>query len=73
MNIDIITVGKIKEKYMREGIKEYQKRLSPYCHLNIIEVGERKAPESLSNIEKQQVLKKEGESIIRILKQISDN
>ncbi len=73
MNIDIITVGKLKEKYMREGIKEYQKRLLPYCHLNIIEVGEKKAPESLSNIEKQQVLKKEGEAIIRRLKASPDS
>ena len=58
---------------MREGIKEYQKRLSPYCHLNIIEVGERKAPESLSNIEKQQVLKKRENLLSGRLKPSSDS
>jgi 23S rRNA (pseudouridine1915-N3)-methyltransferase len=68
MNIDIICVGKIKEKYLREGIKEYQKRLTPYCRLNIIEVAEEKAPENLSEAEKELVLKKEREAIIRRLK-----
>ena len=65
MNIDIIAVGKIKESYLTEGIKEYQKRLSPYCNLRIIEVSEEKAPENLSDKEKQQVLEREGNSILK--------
>ncbi|MGI6486449.1 MAG: 23S rRNA (pseudouridine(1915)-N(3))-methyltransferase RlmH [Tepidanaerobacteraceae bacterium] len=56
MNVDIIAVGKIKEKYIKEGIREYTKRLKPFCNLNIIEVREQKAPESLSDSEREQVL-----------------
>lgn len=68
MNIDIIAVGKLKEKYLKEGIKEYQKRLSPYCKLRIIEVGEQKAPENLSEKEKAMVLKQEGDYILQKLR-----
>lgn len=64
MNIDIIAVGKIKENYLTNGIKEYQKRLSAYCKLRIIEVGEEKAPENLSDKEKAQVLEREGKNIL---------
>lgn len=65
MNIDIIAVGKIKENFLTKGIKEYQKRLSAYCNLRIIEVAEEKAPESLSDREKEQVLEREGNNILR--------
>jgi len=65
MNIDIIAVGKVKENYLTNGIKEYQKRLSPYCKLRIIEVAEQKAPENLSDKEKAQVLEREGNNILR--------
>ncbi|MGB5141541.1 MAG: 23S rRNA (pseudouridine(1915)-N(3))-methyltransferase RlmH, partial [Trichococcus flocculiformis] len=51
MNIKIITVGKLKEKYLKEGIAEYTKRLGSYCKLQIIEVGDEKAPENLSDKE----------------------
>jgi len=68
MNIDIIAVGKVKEKYMTSGIKEYQKRLKPYCHINIIEVSEQKAPENLSDKERLQVIEKEGKYILSKLK-----
>ena len=65
MNVDIIAVGKVKETYLTNGIKEYQKRLSPYCNLQIIEVAEQKAPENLSEKEKAQVLEREGNNILR--------
>jgi len=52
MNIRIIGVGKIKEKYMQQGIREYSKRLSRYCNLEIIEVEDEKSPENLSEKEK---------------------
>jgi len=52
LNIDIIAVGKIKEKFIEDGIQEYVKRLKPYCNINIIEVNDEKAPESLSDKEK---------------------
>lgn len=71
MNVDIIAVGKVKEKYLTEGIKEYQKRLSPYCKLRIIEVGEQRAPENLSDKEKAQVRQREGNNILQKLNPMS--
>lgn len=67
MNIKIIGVGRIKEKYMVEGIKEYSKRLSRYCNLEIIEVADEKAPENLSEREIDLIKNKEG---MRILSKI---
>ncbi|WFA08289.1 23S rRNA (pseudouridine(1915)-N(3))-methyltransferase RlmH [Tissierella sp. Yu-01] len=64
MNIRIIAVGKIKEKYIQEGIKEYSKRLSRYCSLEIIEIDDEKAPENLSDKEMDIVKQKEGERIL---------
>ncbi|SHE89829.1 23S rRNA (pseudouridine1915-N3)-methyltransferase [Caldanaerobius fijiensis DSM 17918] len=63
MGIDIIAVGKIKEKYIQEGVSEYAKRLSRYCKLNIVEVPDEKAPENLSDAQKEQVKQLEGERI----------
>ncbi|MTI46250.1 23S rRNA (pseudouridine(1915)-N(3))-methyltransferase RlmH [Sporosalibacterium faouarense] len=70
MNITIISVGKIKEKYFTNGIKEYSKRLSRYCKLRLIEVNDEKAPEKLSDAEMEIVKDKEGQ---RILNKISDS
>lgn len=70
MNITLITVGKIKEKYLREAIEEYSKRLSRYCRLNIIEVQDEKTPENASEKEEQQIKDKEGTAL---LKHIKDN
>ena len=64
MNIKIITVGKLKEKYLKEGIAEYTKRLGSYCKLQIIEVGDEKAPENLSDKEMEMIKDKEGEKIL---------
>lgn len=64
MNISIITVGKLKEKYLKQGIEEYVKRLSVYAKIEIIEVPDEKAPEELSEAEMLQVKKKEGERIL---------
>ncbi|WP_373836105.1 23S rRNA (pseudouridine(1915)-N(3))-methyltransferase RlmH [Jeotgalibaca arthritidis] len=69
MNIKIITVGKLKEKYLKQGIAEYTKRLGSYCKLQIIEVNDEKAPENLSDKEMEMVKDKEGE---RILAKVSD-
>ncbi len=68
VNISIITVGKLKEKYLKQGIQEYVKRLQPYTKMEIIEVPDEKAPENLSDAEMLQVKQKEGE---RILQKIS--
>ncbi len=71
MNIRLITVGKIKEKYIQEGIKEYSKRLSRYCSLDIIEIDDEKAPENLSDKEMDIVKQKEGERILAKIPQSS--
>lgn len=71
MNINIIAVGKIKEKYIKEGIKEFSKRLSRYASLKIIEINDEKAPENLSDKDMQIVKGKEGDKIIQKLSQSS--
>ena len=65
MNITIIAVGKIKEKYLNQGMDEYKKRLSKYCKLNIIEIPDKKAPENLSITEMNNIKDREGEGILR--------
>lgn len=70
MNIKIIAVGKIKEKYMMEGIKEYSKRLSKYSNVKIIEVTDEKTSEKLSEREINLIKDKEG---ARILSKIPQN
>ncbi|MDT2831927.1 23S rRNA (pseudouridine(1915)-N(3))-methyltransferase RlmH [Vagococcus carniphilus] len=70
MKIKIIAVGKLKEKYLKQGIAEYEKRLGKYCKFEIIEVPDEKAPENLSELEMIQVKEKEGR---KILAKISDN
>jgi 23S rRNA (pseudouridine1915-N3)-methyltransferase len=70
VNIKIISVGKLKEKYLKQGIAEYAKRLSKYTKLELIEVPDEKAPENLSEKEMAQVKDKEGE---RILSKINDD
>ncbi|MCH5461812.1 23S rRNA (pseudouridine(1915)-N(3))-methyltransferase RlmH [Lactobacillus sp. LC28-10] len=69
MNIKLVVVGKLKEKYFKQGIAEYAKRLSRFCKFEIVEVPDEKAPESLSDSEMDQVMQKEGE---RILSKIKD-
>lgn len=68
MNITIISVGKLKEKYLKQGIDEYAKRLGSYCKLQLIEVPDKKAPENLSEKEMEQVKDKEGEKILAKVK-----
>ena len=64
MNITIITVGKLKEKYLKQGIEEYLKRLTAYAKVDIIELPDEKAPETLSDVEMLQIKDKEGERIL---------
>ncbi|WP_163651701.1 23S rRNA (pseudouridine(1915)-N(3))-methyltransferase RlmH [Listeria sp. PSOL-1] len=68
MNIQVIAVGKLKEKYLIQGINEYLKRLGSYAKVQVVEVSDEKAPEVLSTAEMKQVKNKEGE---RILNKIS--
>ena len=69
MKITILTVGKIKEKYLRDAIAEYSKRLSRYCKLEIIEVADEKTPENVSETVEDAIRSKEGE---RLLKNVRD-
>lgn len=64
VNIKVVTVGKVREKYMQEGIREFSKRLSRYCDLDVIEINDEKAPENLSEKEMEIVKDKEGEKIL---------
>ena len=68
MNIKIIGVGKIKEKYFKAGIAEYAKRMGRYAKFEIVEVPDEKAPESLSQAEMDAVMEKEGERILAKIK-----
>lgn len=69
MKIDIIAVGKVKEKFYREAIDEFAKRLSKYCKLQIIEVADEKTPDGASEAVEEQIKAKEAE---RILKNVKD-
>lgn len=64
MNITIISVGKLKEKYLKMGIDEYVKRLGAYAKIELVEVPDEKAPEQLSDAEMEIVKRKEGEQIL---------
>lgn len=68
MNIKIVTVGKLKEKYLIQGINEYVKRLGAYCKIQLVEVPDEKAPESMSEAEMLQVKEKEGKKILAKIK-----
>lgn len=70
MKITILTVGKIKEKYLRDAIAEYSKRLSRYAKLEIIEVADEKTPDSASETVETNIKNKEAE---RLLKYIRDD
>lgn len=69
MKVTLITVGKIKEKYMKDAIAEYSKRLSKYCKLEIIEVADEKTPDQASENVERQIRQKEGERILRYVKE----
>ena len=68
MKITLVTVGKIKEKYLRDAIHEYSKRLSRYCKLEMIEVADEKTPDQASETVEEQIRDKEGERILKYLK-----
>ncbi|PKM82143.1 MAG: 23S rRNA (pseudouridine(1915)-N(3))-methyltransferase RlmH [Firmicutes bacterium HGW-Firmicutes-14] len=68
MNITIIAVGKIKERYISDGIGEFLKRLRPYADVEIKEAADEKAPENLSPKEEDQVRGREADRIIRFIK-----
>lgn len=64
MKITILCVGKVKEKFYRDAIGEYQKRLSRYCKLEIVEVTDEKTPDGASETVEKQIKEKEGNRIL---------
>ena len=68
MKIKIVTVGKLKEKYLVQGINEYAKRLGAYAKLEFVEVPDEKAPETLSEAQMLQIKEKEGQRILAKIK-----
>lgn len=69
MKITIIAVGKLKENYWQEAVAEYSKRLNKYVKLELIEVADEKAPENMSQAQEEIVKKKEGERILKNIKE----
>lgn len=70
MKIKVITVGKVKEKFFRDAIDEYSKRLSKFANLEVIEVNDEMTPDGASSAMVAKILSKEAE---RILSKVSDN
>ena len=69
MKVTIIAVGKLKERFLKEGIGEYTKRLSRFCDLQLGEVEDEQAPDSLSPAQEEQIKKKEALRIVSKLKE----
>lgn len=69
MKITCVAVGKIKEAYYSEAVKEYAKRLSRYCKLEIVELPDEKTPDGVSAAEEAAILEREGERILKALRE----
>ena len=69
MKITILTVGKIKEKYLKDAIAEYAKRLSRYCKLEIVEVADEKTRENASQVLETQIRDKEAERLMKYIRE----
>lgn len=69
MRITLITVGKIKEKYLRDAVAEYVKRLGKYCKLEIIETADEKTPDHTSEIMEDAIRAKEAERILKHIRE----
>ncbi|EFI41582.1 MULTISPECIES: 23S rRNA (pseudouridine(1915)-N(3))-methyltransferase RlmH [Peptoniphilus] len=69
MNINIIAVGRVREKYIRDGIDEFKKRLSAHAVVKIVEVSDESAPEKLSDNEIKQIKEKEAERILKNIRE----
>ncbi|HHY36201.1 MAG TPA: 23S rRNA (pseudouridine(1915)-N(3))-methyltransferase RlmH [Firmicutes bacterium] len=68
MQIRILAVGKTREKYLQMGVEEFKKRLAPYARLELLSVAEEKLADSLSPREEEQVMAREGERLLKLLK-----
>lgn len=68
MKITICCVGKVKERFYRDAIAEFEKRLSKYCKLEIIEVADEKTPDNASKQEETKIKAKEGDRLLAAIK-----
>ena len=69
LKITILCVGKIKEKYFSDAVAEYKKRLGRYCRMEIIEVADEKAPEDISAAMEEEIKRKEGERLLKSIRE----
>ena len=69
MKITIVCVGKIKEKFYRDAVEEYKKRLGRYCKMQIVEVADEKTPDNASDTVEDAIRDKEGERILKYIKE----
>ncbi|WP_072525749.1 23S rRNA (pseudouridine(1915)-N(3))-methyltransferase RlmH [Clostridium sp. Marseille-P3244] len=69
MKISVISVGKIKEKYLRDAVAEYVKRLSRYCRLEMIEVADEKTPDQAGEAAEEAIRAKEGERLLKYIRE----
>jgi 23S rRNA (pseudouridine1915-N3)-methyltransferase len=69
MKLTIIAVGKLKEKYLKDGIAEYSKRLTRFCDLEIVEIEDEQVPENISAANALQVKRKEADKILKKVKE----
>lgn len=67
LQVKVIAVGKIREKFLIDGIKEYTKRLSAYVRLDMLEISDEPCPERLSTADEERVKQKEGERILKAI------
>lgn len=64
MQINLLAVGKLKEKYWKGAVEEYSKRLSSYCKVNVVEVGDEPTPDNASAAQEEQIKKREAEKLL---------
>ncbi len=69
MKLTILCVGKLKEKFMRDAVAEYEKRLTRYVKLDVVEVADEKTPDGASEKEEERIREKEGERLLRQIKE----
>ena len=67
MKIRIVAAGKLKEKYLKAGVAEYEKRLSPFAAVELLEIDEERMAQGPSEAQKEQTLAKEGERLLRLV------
>lgn len=70
MKITVIAVGKLKERYLEDGVAEYAKRLSRYCRLEILQAADEKSPEGAGAVQEERIKEKEGGRILGFLEKI---